>query len=234
MRSRREPVRADGPAVRLDDVVLGYDGHPPIVEIPALALPGRGLVALVGPNGGGKSTLLAAIAGLLPPRRGRVDVAGPVACAFQQNVDSATLPLTVEQLVAMGRWRHLGVLGRPKAADRRAVSVALERLDVVDLAKAQLAELSVGQRRRAHIAMALAQDAPVLLLDEPGAGLDVASRQRIADAVLDEAGDRLVVMATHDDDADLAPLILSVADRCCCATRPDDPRTVGAEVVAAA
>ena len=226
----REP---DGPAVQLDDVLLGYDGHPPVVEIPSLVLPRRGLVALVGPNGGGKSTLLAAIAGTLPPRRGTVDVAGPVACAFQQNVDSATLPLTVEQLVGMGRWRHLGILRRPRAADRQAVARALDRLDVTDLGKAQLSELSVGQRRRAHIAMTLAQEAPVLLLDEPGAGLDVESRERIADVVQEEADHRLVVMATHDEDADLAPLILTVADQCCCATRPEDPRTVGAEVVAA-
>ncbi|MEE8602055.1 metal ABC transporter ATP-binding protein [Euzebya tangerina] len=212
----RDAARHAAAAVVLKDVELGYASHPPVLTIPSLELPGHGLVALVGPNGGGKSTLLAAIAGLHPPRRGTITRSAAVACAFQQQPAQDALPLTVAGLVGMGRWGRIGLVHRPGQADRRAVETAMEQLGILDLRRSQLRELSVGQRRRAHIAMALAQDTPILLLDEPTAGLDADSRERVAVVLVEEARHRLVVVATHDQaEGDLADMVVTVADSTC-------------------
>ncbi len=177
-----------------------------MLTLETLELPPGCLLALIGPNGSGKSTLITAIAGLLVPAAGDLEVEGrwppargSVAAVFQSAPLHAGLPLSVERLVATGRDPHLGLWRRRRADDRRAVREAMERLDIGAIAGRQLAELSGGQRQRARVAQALATEAPVLLLDEPTAGLDLPSRERIL-AVLDDERRRgtTVVLASHD------------------------------------
>ena len=132
------------------------------------------------------------------------------------------LPITVGEVVAMGRYADLGVLGRAGAADRALVAAAIERLELGDLVRRHLGELSGGQRQRALVAQALAHDAELLLLDEPITGLDVTTRQRI-EAVIEaeRAAGRTVVVSTHDlTEAHQADRVVLLAGRVVSAGAP--------------
>ena len=183
-------------------------------------VPSGAVTAVIGPNGSGKSTLLNAIAGLLQPRSGTLQVPaasrrGAVAYVLQATTVNRHLPLTVRETVTMGRYATAGPWGRLDAADRSAVDAALDALAISDLGKRPLHELSGGQRQRAFVAQGLAQGADVLLLDEPITGLDLVSRQHILDAIATErdAG-RAVIVSTHDlGDAAAADHLLLLAGR---------------------
>lgn len=192
-----------------------------VLTAASLRLPQGAVVALVGPNGSGKSTFLHAVAGLVACRRGELLVlgrppdpaSGRVAYVLQVHDAPAHLPVTVSEVVALARYR--GLLGRPTAGDRAAVADVLDRLDLGDLRRRRLAELSTGQRQRVLIAQGLVQDAPILLLDEPLSGLDLVSADRIRQVAREEAsGGRTVVAATHDlDDAAAADHAVLLAGR---------------------
>ena len=165
--------------------------------------------ALVGMNGAGKSTLFAAIMGLVPLARGTVTVfggtpararaAGRIAFMPQGDGIDPDFPLAVADVVMMGRFGRLGITRRPRAADHEAVAEALDRVQLNDLAKRSIGALSGGQRKRALMARALAQEADVLLLDEPFAGVDQRSEQLIARVLTQLAAEgRTVVLSTHD------------------------------------
>jgi iron complex transport system ATP-binding protein len=168
---------------------------------------GAGVTALVGPNGSGKSTLLHAFAGLLSPAAGTVRVFGEpptevrrrIAYVLQAQHTPAHLPVTVREVVSLGRAPVRGAMGRWRASDRAAVREAIDRVDLGALAGHHMSELSGGQRQRAFVAQGLAQQADLLLLDEPTAGLDVVSTEQIRQVLADEreAG-RAAVVATHD------------------------------------
>ena len=197
-----------------------------------LRLPTGAVTALVGPNGSGKSSLLSAIAGLTPTASGRLSVLGRspgenglaarVAYVLQSTSANETLPVTVHEVVTMARYARRGAFRRLRADDRRAVDDALGRLEIDDLADRYLRELSGGQRQRVLVAQGLAQDAELLLLDEPVTGLDLPSRERILDVAEDvrRAG-RTVVVATHDlGDAERADHVLLLAGRIVAAGPP--------------
>lgn len=165
------------------------------------------ITSIIGPNGSGKSTLLHAIAGLLRPVRGHIEVCGRpadsgsarVAYVMQTTRVHEHLPITVREAVNMARYAHRGPLRPLRAKDRRVVEQSMERLGVADLGSRQLRELSGGQRQRVLVAQGLAQEAPVLLLDEPVTGLDLVSQRRILDVMGEERDDgRTVVTTTHD------------------------------------
>lgn len=170
-----------------------------------LDLPAAGLTAVIGPNGSGKSTLLRALSGLHAPRSGQLSVCGgppgrhEVAHVLQTRTVNATLPVTVAEVVRIGRYRQRGPFRRFTAADRRAVATAMDRMEITALADRHLDELSGGQRQRVYLAQGLAQEADLLLLDEPVAGLDLTSLDRIAGVLRaeTEAG-RTVVITTHE------------------------------------
>jgi ABC-type Mn2+/Zn2+ transport system ATPase subunit len=200
-----------------------------------ITLPAASVTALVGPNGSGKSTLLNAMAGLVAPAAGTLDVLGApapaprrqVAYVFQTTASNQQLPVTVREVVAMGRFAERGLFGRLREHDRQAVRQAMERLEVADLADRHMRELSGGQRQRVLVAQGLAQAADVLLLDEPVTGLDLVSRHRILDAVQQErAAGRTVVLSTHDlEDAELADHVLLLAGRLVAQGSPDQVLT---------
>jgi len=215
-------------------VVLGYGARVALRGVD-LALPAGTVAALVGPNGSGKSTLLGAIAGLVPLRAGTLTVGGrspargrrQVATVLQSTAAEEVLPVTVREVVTMGRFAGRGLLGRLGADDRRAVAAAMARLEIEDLAERHLRELSGGQRQRVLVAQGLAQEARVLLLDEPVTGLDLVSRARILSVVDEErAAGRTVVLSTHDlDDAELADQVLLLAGRVVAAGPPAEVLT---------
>ena len=173
---------------------------------------GRGsFVALLGPNGSGKSTLLRVMLGELAPSSGsagyggrdvsswaRRDIAREV--AFVPQDEPLAFPLSVRSLVEMGRYPHVGVLGRPGAEDAHAIEEAMRRAGVDDLAHRAVNQLSGGERQRARIARALAQEPSVLVLDEPTASLDLHFEMETFELLRALARDSgfTVVVATHN------------------------------------
>jgi manganese/iron transport system ATP-binding protein len=163
-------------------------------------------IAIVGPNGAGKSTLIKLIAGLLNPSSGEVEVygSGPgghicIGYVPQRSQIDFSFPVTVEEVVMMGRVGKIGLFRWPRSKDWAAVRECLSRVNAADLAQKQIGELSGGQQQRVFIARAIAQEAEILLLDEPFAGLDVPSQEAIVEILQSlSAEDITVLLATHD------------------------------------
>lgn len=188
--------------VHLDAVHAGHDGSDVLRGVSTDLRAGT-VTALVGDNGSGKSTLLEVLAGTHPLRAGRVEHHGSQRPAFvpQRSAVSDALPLTVVQTVRMGRWARRGALRRLRPEDHEAVAHCLDRLDVADLAGRALHTLSGGQRQRVLVAQGLAQEADLLLLDEPSTGLDTDARAAIAHVLTEERDrGRAVLVATHAAD----------------------------------
>jgi ABC-type Mn2+/Zn2+ transport system ATPase subunit len=193
-------------AIVLVDVSAGYGGRTALRDV-SLRLPCGQRVAIVGPNGSGKSTLLRVIAGLLRPWTGSVTVlgrppgvaAGRLAYVPQADEVDWDFPVSVGDVVMMGRYVHIGVGRSPSSEDNGRVSAALEAVEMVDLRGQQIGALSGGQRRRAFLARAIAAEPSVYLLDEPLTGVDIATQEIILD-VLDRAAaaGRVVIASTHD------------------------------------
>jgi len=206
-------------AARLD---VGYGLHTVVRDIEFHASAGD-LIALIGTNGSGKSTLLKTLAGMLSAVRGTVHVLGArpgdapkrVAYLPQHPVSSHTLPLRARDVVAMGRFAHLGLFRPAGPADQSIVAEAMRRTGADAFADKSLRELSGGQQQRTHLAQVLARQAEVLLLDEPTAGLDITGKTAVADVIAAErARGVTVVMATHDlADAESATSVLLLAQR---------------------
>ena len=167
------------------------------------------VAALIGMNGSGKSSLFNAIMGRVRPAKGEVEVfggpsraarkAGLVAYLPQQESIDWDFPISVSQVVMTGRFGMLGPTRRPRPVDREAVGTALERVGLAGLADRQIGELSGGQRKRVFLARSIAQDARLLLLDEPFAGVDKASEVAIISLLheLRDAGCGILI-STHD------------------------------------
>jgi len=161
--------------------------------------------AIIGPNGSGKSTVLAAISGLISPTHGTItihpktDGIHPVAHVLQSTVANEALPLTVYETVRMGAFSRHGLFGRITAHDKLLIDATLERLDLVALRNRPLHALSGGQRQRVYLAQALAEQADIILLDEPITGLDIVSQDVIQRTIREErdAG-TCIVLTTHD------------------------------------
>ena len=171
-----------------------------------ISVPAGSALALVGPNGAGKSTLFKAICGLLPIRAGNIRVFGhPLgACHHrvvylpQRSEIDWHFPISVLDLVLMGRYVYLGWLSSPQKRDIEIARHALKEMNVLDLAERQISKLSGGQQQRVLIARALAQNADLLLLDEPLNAVDVTTRQTVADVLHKiKAQGKTVIVATH-------------------------------------
>jgi manganese/iron transport system ATP-binding protein len=207
-----EPIIEPGPggatesAVALDHVVAGYDRRRVLDDV-SLVVERGALVAIVGPNGGGKSTLLKLIAGLLRPWSGEVRIFGGPARDAAHRISYVTqaelvdwgFPVSVWDVAMMGRTTRIGPLRRASAPDRDAVTAALERVGMSDQAGTAIGSLSGGQRRRAFLARALAAEPDLYLLDEPVTGVDVPTQEALIDVLTTEAANgRTVISTTHD------------------------------------
>lgn len=195
-----------GPAIRLRDVTTGYDGQPAVEHVDLAIAPGS-LVAIFGPNGGGKTTLLKVMAGLLKPWEGSVSILGgtPAAAASrvayvpQAELVDWSFPVSVWDVAMMGRFPRLGPFRQPGRLDRDAVRAALDRVGMLERARTQIGRLSGGQRRRAFLARAIAAEADLYLLDEPVTGVDVPTQEDLMDLLAAEArAGRTIVATTHD------------------------------------
>ena len=195
-------IEVDGVTVQFGDVTA-------LAEVSLTVEPGR-FIGLVGPNGSGKTTLLRTISGVLSPDTGSIRVAGyGVGSTSQRAISrkvavvpqdtSLTFDFSVRELVAMGRTPYVSRLGRADRADRDAVEAALARTAVADLADRSVTAVSGGERQRVLLARTLAQDTPIMLLDEPTASLDINHQLRTLDLVRElAAGGKTVVAAIHD------------------------------------
>ncbi|MEM7341137.1 MAG: metal ABC transporter ATP-binding protein [Actinomycetota bacterium] len=202
--------------IRLDQVTIRY-GDAVAVENVTATIPAGASVAIIGSNGSGKSTLLKGIAGIVRPDSGSIDVFDhTISLVLQSTEIDNSVPLSVRDTVTMARYAHLGLFGRLQQQDRDAVDATLSSLDLGHLVDHQIHHLSGGQRQRAFVAQGLAQEADVLLLDEPMTGLDLVSRSLI-DAALDQArlAGRTTVVTTHSfTEAEACDLVLLLASRC--------------------
>jgi ABC-type Mn2+/Zn2+ transport system ATPase subunit len=197
---------AQGQVVVLDGLSAGYPGRIVLENASFSVGPGE-LVAIVGPNGSGKSTLLKVLAGLLRPLSGSVSVLGgrpgsrPLRVAYLPQAEAVdwSFPLSVYDVVLMGRYRHAGWFRRPAPADHLAAEHALDLAGMRPLARRQIGQLSGGQQRRAFLARSLAQQPDLYLLDEPVTGVDPATEDDLM-AILAAESQRgkSVLASTHD------------------------------------
>ena len=178
--------------LEVSDLSVRYDGLTALENV-SFALDAGQRLAVVGPNGAGKSTLFKVIAGVLPPSRGEVRIYGYqpgghicIAYLTQRSLVDWDFPVSVADVVMMGRIGKLGLFRYPKKEDWAFVHQALESVGLADLSERQINELSGGQQQRMFIARALAQEAELMLMDEPFTGLDVKSEQDILQ-IMDDA-----------------------------------------------
>lgn len=196
------------PAIAVDGVTVRYGDVVALRDVSLTVETGR-VTGLIGMNGSGKSTLFKTIAGMIRPSHGtvRLDGSSPAAARKHgvlgyvpqsEDVDWS-FPVSVRDVVMMGRYGRLGAMRRPRPADRAAVDEALARLELTDLADRQIGQLSGGQKKRVFVARGIAQGARTLLLDEPFAGVDKASEATIVRLLRELAADgRAVLVSTHD------------------------------------
>ncbi|MCS4484842.1 metal ABC transporter ATP-binding protein [Gleimia sp. 6138-11-ORH1] len=175
----------------------------------SLQLSSGEVCALIGMNGSGKSTFFKSIMGIVATSQGKITICGQDSLTARkaglvgyvpQNEDiDHHFPLSVEEVVMMGRYCFMGPLRRPRAADREAVQEAIESIGLKELSKRPIGALSGGQRKRAFVARALAQGAKLMLLDEPFAGVDYTSEHAITDLISELAEQNTTLLvSTHD------------------------------------
>jgi ABC-type Mn2+/Zn2+ transport system ATPase subunit len=180
------------------ELAAGY-GRRPAIEGVSFEVDAGQRVALLGPNGGGKTTLLRALLGELQPMRGDVEVHGRAATVPQTERSRLDFPVSALDVALMGALPRLPWWRRPGHDDRDAARTALQRVGVAERAQDTFGDLSGGQRQRVLIARGLVQDARLLLLDEPFSGLDVPAARSLESLIAELAGEgRGVVIATHD------------------------------------
>ncbi len=209
--------------VEVKGLTVRYGRHHALDDVTVSIPPGTS-AALVGPNGSGKTTLIKALCGLLPTDAATVTVPSPVALVPQHAGSGHWLPLTVAEVVAMGRYGERGLLGRLRDADRRAIDAAARRMAIDDHWNRALSELSGGLRQRALVAQALAGEPSLLVMDEPITGLDLPSQERILATIDSEtdAGTTVVISTHHLDEARHCDQVILLNRHLVAAGSPDD------------
>ncbi len=187
-------------------LTVSYAEKPAVFSVDA-TFPARAMSAIIGPNGAGKSTLLKASLGVIPRISGTVTVFGTpveqardrIAYVPQRASVDWDFPTTVQDVVQMGMYRKVGLLGRLSGAMADRARHCLDRVGMADFARRQIGQLSGGQQQRVFLARALAQEADLYLLDEPFAGVDAATERAIVDVLKLLRADGKAVVAVHHD-----------------------------------
>ncbi len=192
--------------LELHDLTVSYD-HKPVLYGVDLEVNSGEIVGLMGPNGAGKSTLVKSIMGLITPSRGyvRVFTGSPrekrrrIGYVPQKEAIDWDFPISVYEVVLMGRYGHLGWLRRPGKHDRELTSHALEKVGMQSFAQRQISELSGGQQQRVFLARALAQECDLYLLDEPFAGIDSTTERTIIGLLHELRNQGKTILVVHHD-----------------------------------
>jgi len=221
-------------AVLAEDLVLGY-GSTVALSKSTFTIPTGVVTAVIGPNGSGKSTLLNAVAGLINPISGSIEVFGGagsshrISYVLQTTKVNEALPISVREVVMMGRYAGTGAYRWLSQDDRDAVAEAMDRTGITDLGNRPLNDLSDGQRQRVFVAQGLAQEHDLLLLDEPLTGIDFPTAQAIDFVIHDElARGCTVVMTTHDlSEAQVADNVVLLSGRVVAHGSPREVLTTG-------
>jgi manganese/zinc/iron transport system ATP- binding protein len=194
-------------AIKIEELTVNYERRPVLWDL-HLEIPQGKLVGIIGPNGAGKSTLLKALLGLVKPLSGKMEFFGSsslkqarqrIAYVPQRSSVDWDFPISVYDVVLMGRYSRLGFFKRPTAADREAVKRVLESVGLAPFAHRQISQLSGGQQQRLFIARALLQEADLYLMDEPFAGVDCATEKALI-ALLDRlrSQGKTLLLVHHD------------------------------------
>lgn len=192
----------------LTDLSIALGGRAVVRNVSLSAAPGE-IIALLGPNGAGKTSLMRAALGLITPSAGAVRLSGAdprtlsprqraLRAAYLPQRPQSIWPISVEHLVALGRYAYGAAPDQLAIADQAAVDGAIVACSLEPLRSRRMDELSGGEKARAHLARALAQRAPLLMLDEPTAGLDPAQALAVADIMRTHAANGAVMFSTHD------------------------------------
>lgn len=193
------PAGTGSVLVRAENLTLSHPGGPPVLSDVSLELASGEHVVLLGPNGGGKTTLIRALAGELGGERGTLRVAAPVALLPQRDASRTDFPVSALDVVLMGTLSERRFWVRPRRSERERAVAALAEVGLAGFADRSYGELSGGQRRRVLLARTIVGRADVLLLDEPMAGVDPQSSVAIGNALREVAArGRLVIEASHD------------------------------------
>lgn len=197
-------VRAEQAALAVRDLTVSYAAEPVLWDVD-LDIPAQSLCAVVGPNGAGKSTLLKAILGLVPVSAGTVwlqgssQTKGKLGYVPQRNAVDWDFPTDALDVVTMGTYGRLGWFQRPGKNERDLARHCLERVGMADFARRQISELSGGQQQRVFLARALAQQAPVTLMDEPFAGVDDPTQGKLVQILQELRQEGKTILVVHHD-----------------------------------
>ena len=191
--------------VRLENVWVSYNGTPALEDI-NLRVDEHDFLGIIGPNGGGKSTLLKVVLGLIRPQRGTVTVLGNPPARSRSSIGYVpqysnydhNFPVSVIEVVMMGRYGKRGILKPYDKSDREAAEKSLSRVGMLSQASTQIGQLSGGQQQRAFIARALVSEPQLLLLDEPTASVDSATQTNFYELLEDLKKGMAIIMASHD------------------------------------
>ena len=207
--SVKNDVKNMSPAITVKNLSVSYANGLNALTDASFAVPSASITALVGVNGAGKSTLFKALMGLVPHQNGQITILGQsvraalaqkmIAYVPQAETIDWSFPVLVQDVVMMGRYGHMGMLRIPRKVDHEKVDEALHRVDLINLRHRQIGELSGGQKKRLFLARALAQDAQVILLDEPFSGVDVKTEDMMIELLtaMRDSG-RVMLIATHN------------------------------------
>lgn len=215
-------------AVIARDVTLAYGSHVALSRS-TFELPRGSVTAVIGPNASGKSTILNAIAGLMKPTQGTIEIPiiggdhRRIAYVLQSTKVNEGLPISVREVVTMGRYATAGSYRWLTATDREEIERAMDRMGITDIATARLQDLSGGQRQRVFVAQGLAQEHDLLLLDEPMTGIDLPTAQAIDEVMHSETSrGGTVIVTTHDlSEAQFADHVLLLSGRVVASGPPD-------------
>jgi manganese/iron transport system ATP-binding protein len=192
--------------IDINDVSVFYNNRPALDHV-TVSIPHGQQVAVVGPNGAGKSTLFKLLVGLIQPDTGYIRIHSQplehdvycVAYVPQREEVDLRFPITVQEVIMMGRYHHYGLLGRPDRNDKEIVDIAMDHLGIRKLAKSALNELSGGQLQRVFLARALAQEPHILLMDEPFNGVDLSTQEATFQLLSELKNQHVTVLvSTHD------------------------------------